>query len=97
MAVNISVYLPRQYLRAASSVADAVDSARLRFGALGAVAVAAMLVDCLRLSVPNCGDEDILLAMRELTPVDADFFLLSSSSEPEDDSAAMRRLIGCCR
>ena len=102
MPVNKSVYFPRQYLRAASSVADAVDSARLRFVELGAVAVFAPAVDCLRLSVPNCGDADAALAFAEGTlarrgcaPV-APVFSFSSSSSESDDIAAMRRLFGRC-
>jgi len=65
MPVNISVNFPRQYLRAASSVADAVmddDSARLRLVAVGDAATPEVLMDCLRLSVRGCGDVDIFFA-----------------------------------
>ena len=100
MPVNISENLPRQYLRAASSVADAVvddDSARLRFAVVDAVATPA-LMDCLRLSVVGCGDVDTVLVFVEATlarrawaPVVA-AFSLSVSSESEDETAAIRLL-----
>jgi hypothetical protein len=102
MPVNITENLPRQYLRAASSVADAVvdddDSARLRFAVVDAVATPVALMDCLRLSVVGCGDVDTVLVFLEATlarpawaPVFA-AFSFSLSSESEDETAAIRLL-----
>ncbi len=104
MPANISENLPRQYLRAASSVADAVvddDSARLRFVVVDAVATPVVLMDCLRLSVVGCGDVDTIFAIVEATfarrtwaPV-VEAFSFSPSSE-SDETAAMRLLFVRC-
>src|SRR6266849_6709654 len=106
MPVNISENLPRQYLRAASSVADAVvddDSARLRFVAVDAVATPEALMDCFRLSVVGCGDVDTVLVFVEATLTRRALvpavvaFSFSLSSESEDETAAMRLLFVRCR
>src|SRR5258708_30325063 len=105
MPINISENLPRQYLRAASSVADVVvdnDSARLRFATVEAVAMPVALMDCLRLSEVGCGDVDTVIVFVEGTfarrawppVVVALSFSLSSESE---DIAAMRLLFVRCR
>ena len=102
MPVNISVNFPRQYLRAASSVADAVvddDSARLRFTGVGAVGAPLPLVDCLRFSTLGCVDvdtafafEDATFARRACALVPAGFSLSLSSSESDEESAGTRLL-----
>ena len=101
---NISVSLPRQYLRVASSAADN-DSARLRFP--GPAPAPAALIDCLRLRAPlGCGDMEALtfavvaapgrclrtFPSRSLTSPSPE------SSSDSDDIVMMRRLLmpGVC-
>ena len=109
MPVNMSANLPRQYLRAASSVADAVvddDSARLRFAVVGGATAPVALTDCLRLSETGGGDvEDIILCFILVNetvvrrawappPAVATFFSLPPSSSSEsDDEGTAMRLL----
>jgi len=102
MPVNISVNLPRQYLRAGSSVAEVVvevDSARLRFAAVGAAAAPVALMDCLRLSLPGGGDVDVILDFVDVTllrrrcaPVAVAFSSPPSPSESDEEAVGMRLL-----